>query len=240
MKILFTLLVASICFLGCGDDNNEDQLFLNFKLEYQDQPLVLFEEVDYPDGKKIEFTRVSFYLSEIELTVDGQSFNAGETYVDLTASHSELNTAQEGLNVGLKDVTGNVIENIKFNVGLTPEQNSTVPQDYPSSSALSRSGEYWSNWNSYVFVKLEGRYDRDGDGIKEGFALHLGSDSAMRSVNFNDLNGNDIAEVKIDVEKIFNNGTLYNISENPNLHSLSQMDQINQLMDNLASSISIR
>ena len=239
MKILLTFLSMSIFLISCGGDDDNTAV-INLKLEYAGEPLVMFQEFDYPDGNKIEFSRISFYISDIELTTDGASYNGGEIYVDLTTSHSSLESSNKGLNINISDVKEDNIQSFSFNLGLNPTLNASLPSDYPSSSDLSRTGEYWSNWNSYVFVKLEGRLDRDGDGIKEAFALHLGSDEAMRSLSFNNLDNDRNIELSVDVEKVFNTGTLYDIAETPNIHSLSQIDKINQLMDNLAGSFVLK
>jgi len=238
MKGIFTFLVFSALFISCGSDS-ENNATLNFKLEYAGEPLVMFQEYDYPDGNKIEFSRISFYVSDLLLNTDGSSYDSGEFYVDLTTAHSEIALSQNGLDLSIGNIEANNIQSISFNLGLNPELNGTVPTDYPSSSDLSLTGEYWSNWNSYVFAKLEGRLDRDGDGTKEAFALHLGSDEAMRALAFANTENDNTFNFSIDVEKVFNKGSLYNIAETPNIHSLNQIDKINQLMDNLASSVEL-
>ena len=77
MKILLTFLSMSIFLISCGGDDDNTAV-INLKLEYAGEPLVMFQEFDYPDGNKIEFSRISFYISDIELTTDGASYNGGE------------------------------------------------------------------------------------------------------------------------------------------------------------------
>jgi len=238
MKILYTFLALSLFLISCG--GNDDNAVINFKLEYDGEPLVMFQEYDYPDGNIIEFSRVSFYLTNISLANEGIAYTGGEVYVDLTTAHADLESANKGLDLVLDNIEEKKIDVLSFDLGLSPTLNATVPSDYPSSNDLSRTGEYWSNWNSYVFAKIEGRMDRDGDGIKDGFTLHLGSDAAARSLNFDNAEGDNEMELTIDVEKVFNTGSLYNLVETPNIHSLNQIDKINQLMDNLASSIEFK
>lgn len=236
MKKAFTFLALATLLMSCGSE--DDSATLNFKLNYAGEPLVMFEEYDYPDGNKIEFSRISFYISDIALITAGTSYDGGEIYVDLTNAHADLESSNKGLGITINDIEESEIESISFNLGLSPELNSTVPSDYPSSSDLSRTGEYWSGWQSYVFAKIEGRLDRDGDGTKEAFVLHLGSDEAVRPLSFTNSQNDKDFMFNLDIEKVFNTGSIYNIAETPNIHSLGQIDIINQLMDNLAGSFS--
>ncbi|MBT8232002.1 MAG: hypothetical protein HKO66_14340 [Saprospiraceae bacterium] len=241
MKALFLIIFSAFFISSCGD-NDPNNLIINFKLKYNNEPLVMFEEVTYPDGSKIEFTRISFYTSNYSINQDGGEINTPSNeayYIDLTASHSDLELAERGLDFDTGLGINSKIDAFNFNIGVTSDINASVPQDYSSSNDLSRTGEYWSNWNSYVFTKLEGRIDIDGDGISEAFALHLGSDAALRNVSFSNLNADENISLEIDVNKIFNTGTLYDIKTTPNIHTLQQISHINQLMDNLAGSFTV-
>lgn len=236
MKVL-TLIVLSIFILAsCGDKENE--VSVNFKLEYDDQPLVMFEEYEYAEagGYPIEFTRVSFFISDLALTIDGQQeIYKDVDYLDLTVAHASLERAEEGYKYEIGNVTGD-ISNISFNFGLDEEINSTVPSDYPSSNVLSRTAEYWSGWESYVMFKIEGNIDLDRDGVKEkGIALHLGTSEVMRSTSgpFSD----DL-DITLDIQDVFNCGEVYDIEATPSIHSLSQIDKAIQLMDNVGCGLS--
>lgn len=234
------LFILALFFTACGDDESKE-LTLNFKLNYGDDPLIFFENLSYPDGRDFEFTRFSFYISEIELGSNGESTIVNDVdYIDLTASHSSLSSAENGYDYTLEfDEPGNY-DQLRFNLGLTDAQNSTVPADYPSSSALSLTGEYWSNWESYVYVKIEGRTDIDGDGISDGIALHLGSEAALRAFEVSNLDSDERLNITIDARKIFEqNGNIYDIVATPRIHSLNQMDKTIALMDNLSGSIEI-
>ena len=225
---------------SCGSDSSE-ALTLNFKMVYDDEPLVMFSPYTYPDGREIEFSRVSFYLSDFQLTdEDGVASQISEVaYLDLSASHSDLAKAQTGLDYTIEFDESMNYESLSFNFGLTDAQNATTPEDYNSSSPLSLSGEYWSNWGSYVYVKVEGRIDLDGDGISDGFALHLGSETARRNLTLDNLGSAASINLEMDLYRLFDNdGEVYDIDANPRIHSLNQLDQTDLLMDNFMSSMS--
>lgn len=242
-SIQFLLLALSILFFSsCCDTTGNVEL--QFKLEYDGEPLVMFEDYTYPDGQELFFTRFSFYLSELTI---GDQIIDGVKLMDLTPDHTTLEKSQIGTiytleNLELEDVTG-----LSFKIGLSPEINSTAPADYPSANDLSIVEEYWSPWDSYIFSKTEAKLDSDGDGSKELLvALHLGLDDALRSVNlettFDVYEDNTIVkEIVIDLKKYFD-GTqgVYDIIAVPQIHQTNTIAQINELADNLVEAISIR
>ena len=229
----YLLALLSLSFLiSCGDD--EQQLNVNFQLEYNDEPLVMFQEYEYADagGFPIEFSRISFYISDVTMTIDGEEQLFSEAdYIDLTESHSTLDKATEGFTYNIGATEGEASA-ISFNFGLTPEQNMTVPTDYPSTNALSRTAEYWTGWSSYVMYKIEGSMDLDGDGIKEmPIALHMGTDNVTR---FTSGDYDESLTISLDIQKMFNcNGEIYDIESTPMIHNLDQVDKAEQLADNL-------
>ena len=112
--------------------------------------------------------------------------------------------------------------------------------DYPQNHPLFFSGEYWDSWDSYIFFKIEGKADVDMDGTKETpIALHGGSNAAFRAKDFTmdfsvEAQKTTTLVFTIDVKDIFdNNGTVYDLVETPQIHSLSQIPQTNELADNL-------
>ena len=46
-------------------------------------------------------------------------------------------------------------------------------------------GNYWDSWQSYIFAKLEGKIDKDGDGVFEtGITLHTGGNEAFTPLKY--------------------------------------------------------
>lgn len=241
MKKIFYFIVAvsAIVFSSCGDDSSE--LTINFKLEYDGEPLVMFDEYNYPDGKTMNFTRFSFYISELNMIKDGTSSEVKDVdYIDLTMYNIDKEASEKGFDYIIRDLENIDFNGLSFNIGLTPAMNSTVPADYDSSSPLSLTSEYWLNWESYIFAKIEGNIDLDGDGsLETGVALHLGSDPILRNVQFDNMDGDSNVDILIDLKDVFDSGSIYDIETTPRIHSLSQIDQATELIDNLAQSIKL-
>ena len=116
-----------------------------------------------------------------------------------------------------------------------------MPADHPSGNPLANSGEYWLAWNSYIFFKIEGYIDLDGDDEPEtGVALHLGSDEVMRAFDLQNNTGTNDVMIQIDLNKIFGTNPVYDIVANPQIHSLSQLPAILELAQNLGTAVEIQ
>jgi len=229
MKILLplTLLTVVMMMASCGSDDDEiKSLDMNFKLQYDGDPLVMFEDVTYPNDETMEVTRVSFYLSDIALrTTEGETEIVSEAeYVDLTDSHIDAEKAVNGYMLNL-DTDGGNYDQLSFNIGLTESQNASVPEDYTSDNALSKSAEYWRSWNSYVFIKIEGYMDYNKNDVMdsgEAFGLHLGTDASMRSMTSGISDPGEVMDIVIDIKDVFENENgIYDIAAGPRLHTLS-------------------
>ena len=237
MKAYGVILLALIIVTSCGDD--ESNFDMTIKLSYDDAPLVMTNDYTYPDGRTIRFNRVSFFISKLNVSDGTESVQLLDAqHVNLTQSHIDEERASEGYQVISNDVELASINSISFNIGLTADQNGQSPSDYPVDSDLSNSAEYWVGWESYVFAKIEGLIDLDNDGTPEStFALHLGSDEIMRTVdieNLSDSRDSYSLNIDLDVKQIFNDGTTtYDIVETTNIHSLNQIAQANFLIKNL-------
>ncbi len=209
---------------------------LTFKLTYENEPLVMLNEYTFPTGETIKFTRFSFYVSDVNATTDGQSSEIEDVnFLNLTASHSTLDDAQLGYTYTLDEIPAGDIESIDLTLGVNPQFNQQVPSDFTGDHPLAKPGEYWIAWDSFIFFKIEGIVDLDGDGETEtNVALHIGSDQAAREISISVTEENAV-DITIDVMSIFNNGsTTFDLQNNPQIHSLSQIDLANFLMDNFS------
>lgn len=235
---IYFLSAVTFCFAISSCGSPKDSLDLNYKLEYLGEPMVMFQDYTYPSGKTFQVQRVSFYISDLKVSSsDGtEEVIAESEYIDLTNSHRDATFAAEGYNYKAEDLTLDY-ETVSFNIGLTDVQNSMVPEDFTSDNPLSLSVEYWRAWNSYVFVKIEGNLDinEDGEyGAGEAFALHLGTNESRRA--FSTVMSESSADIKIDLEKVFNyGGNIYDIEANPRLHSLTP--EILDAMDFLSTGV---
>lgn len=248
LKIL-SLLAICMSYMSCGDDtpdspqSEEGSIEMALKVTYDGQPLITSQEYVYPDGKAMYFSRFSFYMSDITLrTEESVASSDGSNYLFVGQAHATAAGAEEGLKFNLNGVKSDDYVNLSFGIGVPAADNSMQPTDFPSDNDLSLSGEYWGNWNSYVFCKVEGVIDFDDDGIPESdFALHLGADEAFVDIELDrdftvmDDQTTELV-VPIELKNFFLDGsTIYDIEANPKLHNLSQSGEVNQLARNLVN-----
>ena len=239
---LLTLAVVIMTMASCSDDKGD--MNINFKLTYDDAPMVMFQEYDYPSGGKFFLSRVSFYISDLAL--DDEIIKDVD-YLDFTNSHASAATAADGLDYLIQDIPAGVYGSFKYSMGVPPADNAKNPADFDSSSALSRSGEYWDAWQSYVFFKIEGMSDLDGDGtFDDGFSLHIGGDEVYAELSANvatQINADEQINrsIQIAMDEVFNNaGVIYDLENFPGLHSkVNHLDQMQELMTNIAGATSI-
>ena len=232
------MLMVMVFMMSCGNDTMD--ITFNFALSYDGEPLVMLEEYDYPTGEKLKFTRISFYISDLQ----GNSSSGNSTLlkdvdlINLSSSHASVEGATEGFNYTIQDVSEEDINAYSFLLGVNSELNSQVPADYSSNHPLANSGEYWIAWDSYIFFKIEGIMDSDNDGeFETNVALHIGSNEAARHITMNSVDLSN-EQINIDVMSIFeSNGDLYDIQENPQIHSLFQLDKASFLVENLAKQL---
>lgn len=253
MKVFYAvlgLLVFSLIYSSCGDkEESLAQLDLNFKIEYDGQPLILLNEYAYPDGRKINFSRFSFYLSSISLIDDqGLTTISDVEYVNTSSNLVDESSSAKGTTIQIPDVPLGEYERIQFNFGLHPGLNSMIPSDFPADHPCARPAEYWIAWDSYIFTKIEGNVDVDNNGTLdnlEGMSLHIGSDEVLETIlieNPMTLQSGDQErlEMTIDIKDVFiQDGKIYDIEAAPQIHSLSQIAFGQELANNLVRSVSL-
>lgn len=246
MRIITYLLVlgAMIIVQGCKEDDTFD-LNVNVKLVYDGEPLVMFEDYEYPTGEKMSFSRYSFYLTNVALNHSiGQDQIKDAEYLNFTNQNVDKAGAEQGLTLTFRDIDKKDYDQMFFMVGVDATNNAKTPSDFNSSNPLSRTGEYWPGWQSYVFTKTEGQIDLGGT-ERRGFSLHTGGDEAnlgflVQTPNLGD-NSSETVELVIDIKKTFdNNGTIYDIQNNPDIHNTDQKDLVAELVNNLRFALSGR
>jgi len=186
MSISALIILLWVSFSCNNDDTTplQQDLDLQVKALYGDEPLILYQEYAYEEGMKVLFQLYQFYLSDIELVrADGSTEVISE--IELVRFEDTQNeaTAREGVRVTLEDVPAGDYVKLKMGVGVSPRLMQTSPGQYPPGHPLA--DNYWSAAKGYIHSKIEGRADTlSGDGFDTGITFHGGSDDLYTLVEF--------------------------------------------------------
>lgn len=186
--VLVTVLALALSFTACRDNINQSAngtVELVFMPKYKGAPMVFFENINTDNNGKLYFQKLEFFISELKA-------KQGDKIVDLAdveyVSMNDLITnelAKQGVTVTLRDIPIGSYEKLMFGVGVTDANNAKEPANFPSESALGRTGNYWASWNSYIFCKIEGQYTPQGSSSASAFLYHGGVDGMYQPLSFN-------------------------------------------------------
>lgn len=250
--MLFLMVAFVLPFSACEDDEGgmvEEAADLNvtFRLLYDDAPLVMFDDYALNDSVRVLFSRFSMYLTDFALTRSDGSMAELEDigFYNLTDSHMDAAGAAEGYTLNFTDLETGDYSGLSFGLGLPPALNGQAPDDFEMGHPLNAPEEYWIGWESYVFVKIEGKIDADDnpDEFEGNMALHLGGDEIFRdmlmSKPFSLEGGMNEMVVEIDIYDMFHpaDGEAYDLLDRPMIHSTAHLPQANELIDNLMLAI---
>lgn len=253
MKKLLIILIIPFLFASCDDSVSPDEttegtVDLNFKAFYDTDNLVLGDFYDYPDGNgsKINFTNLTFYISDIKLADDVSISDA--VIFDFSKNHSSAATAPNGETKSIEDVASGDYEKIEFGVGINAVLNATNPADYNSTEALSQTAMYWDWRGSYIFVMVEGNLDTDGDGAGDvPFVYHMGSDALFRDASFSmpitvESGGTTTVNFEINTKDIFvTSSGAFDIEAAQSSHSGVDDEVVAQeIMTNITAAIKLK
>lgn len=182
--IALTVLLAA----SCGNDNNETaSVSLDFKARFGAAPLTMFTRAyAYPEGMNVRFQNFLFYVSDVELIrEDGSAQKVSEVELISFKNIQDDAAAQKGIQISKSNIPPGNYKGIRFGIGVAPALNGTQPGDYKPGHPLT--DNYWSWALGYIFTKIEGNADLDGDGnFNENAKLtfHIGANSLYRTKTF--------------------------------------------------------
>lgn len=189
-KLFLPFTMAVLLFAACGDNNKGEtaQVDLNFQAVYQDTPLTMFtRSYPYLDGMNVKFQNFIFYISDVKLIrEDGASHKLSEVELVSFKNIQEDNVAVRGVTVAKADVPAGTYKAVEMGIGIAPALNGTQPGDYKPGHPLT--DNYWSWALGYIFTKIEGNADLDGDGNYDENAkltFHIGANELYRTRTFN-------------------------------------------------------
>lgn len=203
---------------------------ISFRAVYDGEPLVIGTETyDYhgDSDQTIRIGRYDLFVSDLNLSggVSEQIELSEIDFFDFNISDATVATA--GLKRTYVKVPVGDYSSLNLGVGVPSDDNDRFCTDCSDTSPLSRESHWWPGWGSYIFQKLEGQVDTNGDGVTDdlAFSYHTGTNDAYRSINLPvsvEVRENETTEltVLIDVQELFrrNDGYL-DISTDTGTHS---------------------
>ncbi|MFM2269041.1 MAG: hypothetical protein RL757_2482 [Bacteroidota bacterium] len=246
-RILNLLTVVSIVFLsgsvGCDPEPVVIEpvpttIPMKILMNYKNTPLIVNKNYALDDSTKVRFSRINFFLTNISAgTITGQESKTESMYFDFS-NLTDSAKAANGVSQNLEVSKGTTYDRIIFTVGVSTLLNARKPASFPLASALSNTDEYWSSWNSFIFVKLEGALDKNNDGIFESpFTLHTGgNDVAKEKAFLETISGDNAKGVKmaLKMEDILGGVSLRSVSS---AHGVDQLPLMKTITSNIANGL---
>lgn len=240
-KLLILLVVLSAFASSCSNDPEDlvetGTVVINFKGLFDGDALVFNEDESYFDGMAMRMTNLGFYASDLSLinALGGEIKLSEIEYIDFQTVSFDPADAAAGISLTFTDVPVGIYTGVTFGLGVKSDLNAMVPADFTSESPLSDAGNHWTAWDSYIFMKVEGRTDIDGDGqqFEGSFLYHTGGDALYRTVSLDKsitFTEDETATTVIELEAkdVFSNGSLNQDLVNQSISHTTPDDQTSQ------------
>lgn len=245
MRILYFLFILML--LGSCNREKVGDLTINFRPVYNNEPLVMAEDLIYRPDYEIRIDKSVFFITNLSVSNDAGELKelAQVELVDL--SFFNLNSSLAGVDLKYNDLPAGNYKSIRMTIGVNSGLNATKPQNYSSSNPLSMSSMYWEAWNSYIFSKTEGATDTLQDGsFNQKFAYHTGSDALARTIEYNydfkiEEDGTTDISFVLDHFDLFNNEgpDQLDIKNIPSNHTPDDLENLEKIMDNFVTSLKL-
>lgn len=216
------LFLAAILFSACKDGGGSvtpNNFTLTFRATYDGQLLEKYKNYTYGD-KVVMFDKFNTYLSDITLVNSATEVKLSDIEwvnftPDLTADDKSVEVTYT-FTVPDGDYSG-----LKLGYGVRSDMNATSPANYSPGHPLYVESEYWSGWKSYIFAKIQGKVDLNGDNTPEtNIFYHCGSDPVYNEATINGairVAGTGSMVVEFDLKKIFTfDGQLLDLTDPAN------------------------
>ncbi len=245
-KLLLFLLPLVFLSSRCKEDTlpeAQGAMSINIKPNYNSKPFVI-NKIYNIDGKNVRFTRMSFLLTETCPKIASTSGSCGTNayLIDLTTLDDSTKSAK-GFTQTLTKLTEGNMTGLQLSLGVAPTLNASQPKDFASSNPLSDGGLYWADWKSYIFTKIEGLMDKDGNGTFEtGITLHTGGDDSFRQIWFPqtfmvDTKGSATLNFDLNVNTLLRGIDLSTVNST---HQTGDKPTMLKIMDNLKDGITLK
>lgn len=214
------------------------QLELEFVLKMDTLPFEI-NRIYNIGGENTAFNLFQCYLSEIELVRPNSTIANYDTLYPLVGVNN--------LTVPLGKVYVETFERLRFNIGVDPISNGRIAFYINDANhplyAQSPEPMHWNLTDGYIFLKMKGKVDKNGDGIpnsNETFDLQIGTNQLLRSVDFL-INKEvrleqDKIRLEIDVKKLLNNVDLPTES---NTQTLNNLPLATKIANNIVAAVRV-
>lgn len=237
---------AKVYDASCEYAELETELIMDFRMIADGDEVWIEDEFQDGNGHVVSITKLQFYVSDIYLEDGSQRTLLSDIgLVDMDTALGENPDAPKWFNTIELEVDPGTYTGVAFDLGVKPELNRIDPTTYATDQPLSITPNMYWGWQSmYIFVKIEGIFDRDKDGTTETpFFFHTGLDELFIDLaSFNHSfeiveNQKKTLIFHIDVEKLFTTLNLddhyqsHTVIEDPNDGSL-KADTASQMFTN--------
>jgi hypothetical protein len=246
-----TLFSCVFLFSSCETDAEETGMAstvdVRFRALADGQPYEMNERIMF-DEKEISISNLRFFISDLVLLKGTLEAEVKELdFVNFTENNTNVTAADRGIAIS-NTIPLDTYDGVKFGIGVPSDLNAQTPSDFSPSHPLSI--EHWTSWDSYIFHKIEGRYDNDSDPatLDGTFVYHVGLDEYFKEKVFNNLEiivrDGETTEIVVDLEimDLLKNadGSAFNFSEIGPIHSEeSNGEYTNIIANNWVSAFSL-
>lgn len=199
-KSVYSIFIVVIfCFLG-NAQAKVDTLSLNFKLNFNKEPLSIHKQYITSNSDTLTFEKFKCYISSIQIFyTDNTIFKQKDSYHLLDFENLSSFT------IPITNLNDKLISKIKFNIGIDSLTN--------TSGALSDdldpiNGMYWAWQSGYINLKIEGKSPSCKTRMNE-FHFHIGGYlppfTTIRTIELFCNKKEDQINIVMDLNKFFSN-----------------------------------
>jgi len=190
-RFSFLLGLAALVFTFSSCDKETDDTQVELQVRFTPGGDLFDPATIYTiNGTAVQFNTLRFYLSGIQL--EDVAGNPVSTDAYILAQPNDPAYSLGG-------VPPQAYTAFNFNVGIDSATNHLDPTQYASSNPLAPQSPnmHWSWTSGYIFLRIDGIYDGDGDGTPDsgnGFEVHLGADNFLSTLSIPGSFGGDDSE----------------------------------------------
>lgn len=235
---IFSVLILIVLFSACRNDDEgqleiEGQLEVEFVAKMGDEPLVILQDYSLQGGIA-DFEVVQFYITNLSIKESTGDTKIVIKEVDLVDFGSENTLFTKKLEKG-------TYKNIETGLGLDEFWGNSEPSSFEDDHPLSLfQNNFWIMSQSYIFVRIEGNFTKNG--VRKSILYHLGDDSffaKLESENTFEITEGKTTKKQIvfDMDAFFSDIDL-DIQENT--HTIGNFSVAEELNDKFIASFSVQ